>query len=293
VVRFQRVGGVERLREFIQNRRTSIIVVGGLVFVGLLGCCLIGVYLVTPEQPSQEKRDTAAVITEATATLLATQDSRWAALNHAILTYFPLYEGTSWTYSYVSQTASELETRLVTETVTAVPTSISGRVHLAEIAVSGRSVLDYCGENYVEDVGSSYWMVSDQSRAFVVCSRRDAYFLASDLARGRNRGTAEVRGDLPEYVFPLQEGEIWQEFTGDPVSLDDPSYQWHVGAKLGVRVPAGTFTDCYRIELFTLPDETMKWVCPGVGLVAVEYSHHGALWEYRAELVSYTVGSED
>jgi outer membrane biosynthesis protein TonB len=65
---------MEGLKEFIQNRRNSVIVVGGLVAVAVIGCCLIGFYAITSEQPSQtQERDITAVVAEATATAVATE----------------------------------------------------------------------------------------------------------------------------------------------------------------------------------------------------------------------------
>jgi endonuclease YncB( thermonuclease family) len=60
---------MEALRQFVKNSRNSAIVVGALLAVALLGCCLIGFYAFTPGQPSRtEVQETTAVVTEATAT---------------------------------------------------------------------------------------------------------------------------------------------------------------------------------------------------------------------------------
>lgn len=66
---------MEGLKEFIQNRRNSVIVVGGLVAAAVIGCCLIGLYATTGERPPQtEEQDLAAVVTEATATAIPTEE---------------------------------------------------------------------------------------------------------------------------------------------------------------------------------------------------------------------------
>jgi micrococcal nuclease len=66
---------MEGLREFIQNRRNSVIVVGGLVAAAVIGCCLVGLYATTGERPPQtEEQDVAAVVTEATATAIPTEE---------------------------------------------------------------------------------------------------------------------------------------------------------------------------------------------------------------------------
>jgi integrase/recombinase XerD len=70
---------------------------------------------------------------------------------------------------------------------------------------------------------------------------------------------------------------MWQVFQGRAVDREDPAhrYEWYVDSKRAVDVPAGTFTDCYRVQLSTLPDMLIRWVCPRVGITAVEYTHQG------------------
>lgn len=86
--------------------------------------------------------------------------------------------------------------------------------------------------------------------------------------------------------MPFEIGDSWKAFPDIPVD-NDPSCQWYVETQSDVVVPAGAFKDCYRITLYTNPDTTIKWVCKGVGLVAWEYHHNGAVVDYRAELSSY------
>jgi hypothetical protein len=47
----------------------------------------------------------------------------------------------------------------------------------------------------------------------------------------------------------------------------------------------------HRLALITRPDETIRWVCPGVGIVVWEYHHHGPVSDYRVELVSFILNS--
>jgi hypothetical protein len=138
-----------------------------------------------------------------------------------------------------------------------------------------------------------YWIVSDRSRVYAACSSAEADALAAELARGRGAGSDEVLGQVPAFALPLREGEVWQAFPGRPVVEGDPSYQWYVDASVDVDVPAGTFTDCYRVRLSTLPDTLVHWVCPGVGIAATEYTHHGALHDYRTELVGYEIPAQE
>jgi micrococcal nuclease len=65
---------MEGLMAFIQDRRNSVVVVGGLVALALLGICLIGFYALTADQAARTgERASAVVGTEAAATSLPTR----------------------------------------------------------------------------------------------------------------------------------------------------------------------------------------------------------------------------
>lgn len=217
---------------------------------------------------------------------------------HPVLEYFPLYVGTSWTYFHSTEAEGHGEdgrsimgeTSVITETVAMVNTSISDRVYIAKILVHGRSILARCFGTSTLGSNAEYWIVADESRVFIVCSKTEATSLATELAHGLDGeyGTS-TPPRLPVFVLPLETGKVWQAFPDLPVEIGGSAYLWHVESKLDLRVPAGAFSDCYRIQLLTGPDATKRWVCPGVGLAAIEYNHHGAVHDYRAELVSYEV----
>ena len=86
----------------------------------------------------------------------------------------------------------------------------------------------------------------------------------------------------PEYIFPLQIGSKW----GDPESLNrkDKMYFFYVEKLEDIIVSAGTFKNCFKIIHSTLPDETIQWVCPNVGIVRLEYRHHGTIDNLFSEL---------
>lgn len=224
-----------------------------------------------------------------------------AIRTHPVLQYFPLYVGTSWTYSYAEEAEGHgddgrsitAETTAITETVAMVTTTISDKVYVAKIVVSGRPILVDCHETLTLASDAEYWMVADESRVFIACSKRQATALSADLVTDAGADYAtSTPPKLPAFILPLEEGSVWQAFPDIPANEHDPAYQWHVQSKLDVRVPAGVFTDCYRIQLFTHPDTTKRWVCPGIGIVAAEYNHHGTTHNYRAELLSYEIAGE-
>lgn len=219
--------------------------------------------------------------------------------SHPVLAYFPLYVGTAWTYAYAEEAASRMEdgspvtrqTGAITETVAAVNTDLSDEVYTARIVVAGRDVLGECIAEPAPGSDGEYWMVADASRLFIACSEDEANALAVGLVSGPDpeHGDADQQ-KLPEFVFPLETGNVWQAFPGPPVVEEEgPWYQWYVESQLGAPVPAGTLRDCFAILMLTGPDTMRRWVCPGIGIAAAEYYHHGTVNNYRAELVSYEI----
>jgi len=96
-----------------------------------------------------------------------------------------------------------------------------------------------------------------------------------------NNSDVTIEGS-PEYIFPLQVGSKW----GDPESLErkDKMYFPYVESLEDITAPAGTFKDCFKIIHHTLPDETAQWFCPNVGIVRLEYRHHGTIDNLISEL---------
>jgi|GEM_PF-2252188 len=86
----------------------------------------------------------------------------------------------------------------------------------------------------------------------------------------------------PEYIFPLQVGSKW----GAPESLErkDKMYFYYAEKLEDITSPAGTFKNCLKIVHHTLPDETIQWFCPNVGIVRLEYRHHGTIDNLVSEL---------
>ena len=87
---------------------------------------------------------------------------------------------------------------------------------------------------------------------------------------------------VPGYIFPLQKDSKW----GDPESLNrkDRTYFLYVEKIEDVTVPAGTFKDCFKIVYQSLSDETTEWFCPYVGIVRMEYHHHGTITDHISKL---------
>jgi hypothetical protein len=94
----------------------------------------------------------------------------------------------------------------------------------------------------------------------------------------------------PAYMtWPLKDGKSW----GDPAmtSRGDGMYVWLIVAVETVNVPAGAFQKCFKAAMYTNPDTTFEWFCPGKGLARYEYHHHGSVDDEVWQLASFEPGS--
>jgi hypothetical protein len=203
---------------------------------------------------------------------------------------FPEFLGYVWTYNVSRVTESpdneseQYKIGQFTKRIASIETGISDYARIIAVDQSGENYMSECSATLTSG-DLDIWYVVDDTRFYVACSKEEAYQIAVDLRNENQNGPTE-RLLTPEYVIPFKVGNLW---TWDPTlpPRDDTNYQWYVQAKVDVTVPAGEFHECFRIVLGTLGSTTIRWVCPGVGLVAAEYHHYGAINDYRAELISY------
>jgi len=200
--------------------------------------------------------------------------------------YFPIFIGSSWTYNVSN--LSEVEDPEMdpfgtyTDTIVTVETGPGDKFQVVGIKTDGENPLRFCEKQPGSPAISpdAYYAINKE-QLYVVCTLDEAYKVANEVLAAPET-IIPASGQTPDYVFPFEVGNTWQ--------WDDSSDKWYVESIVDVTTPAGHFTDCYRIVLFTLPDTSIRWVCPGVGLVAAEYHHHGSMREIRAELASYQIG---
>lgn len=208
---------------------------------------------------------------------------------------FPLNIGGVWKYNYGILTYSETDkatkqNRLTdiygqyTETIATIDSQVKGGIKIigVKFTSSGRK---FEGPLPCEIDTSSpsplfYWLVIDDTRMFISCADNDTNLIIESLTGDR------TSSHFPEYVSPLIVGQLWDCFEGIGKRSDN-MYRWHVSSREDITVPAGAFKNCYKIELVTIADTTIRYVCPGYGKVAEEYHHRGTTTEYRAELAAF------
>jgi len=213
-----------------------------------------------------------------------------------LMDFFPMHIGAEWTYQYAQFTepasASEDGANPLlgqfTQTVAVVDTGLSDRIKVVGLKVTGENFMNNCinegNQPYSGDLET--WLVLDQTSLYQACSRQEAYAIANERITAPNNFDLSS-GALPMFQAPFEVGRLWSAFSDLP-PRDDTAYQWLVESQVDVTLAAGEFKDCYRILLYTTPDTTVRWVCPGIGLVAEQYHHHGAINDYSYELQAYT-----
>jgi hypothetical protein len=199
----------------------------------------------------------------------------------AILDVFPLEADAIWVYS----TTVDYEeggqpihwTGLITETV--ISLTVQGNDWLFGAELQGHPV-----RNTSEDRIRHYVALDD--RLYQLAGAEDP--LAIVAADGQGFEWSQV------LTWPLEVEQQWGDL--DMLARGDGWYVWRVEAQEPVATPAGTFKNCYRLGLWTNPDHTLVWFCPGTGFVRREYRHHGSrhdeVWELMESRPPTTIPSD-
>ncbi len=179
----------------------------------------------------------------------------------AILQALPLEVGRTWTYSVTKQTALISSTGditfvdhtgFITETVVESQRAGHSLIFTSTLAAAPEILNDQF----------------DQVRRYEV--KDDAIFFNHHITLLR---------------WPLSVKQEWDAF-GDVAPDFKNVYYWHVLEQGTVTVPAGHFENCFQLMLQTGPDHAIDWLCPGIGLVRIEYHHHGTVdnqyWELQS-----------
>jgi len=208
--------------------------------------------------------------------------------------FFPSRIGTTWTYTFGARDTTDRARSIreikgtYSESIVSVDSLRTPVVRVLGIRRSGKAPLFApCTDNSLKEKliqgDVDYWLVSDAHRVYYICDHDQISDVAAGLLKRHKQRSSDA---LPDYVLPFKAGDVWTAFP-DAVPSKQHAYEWFVERKLDVDVPAGHFTDCYKLVLYTSPDQTIRWVCPRIGVVALEYMHHGTVIEERAELSSF------
>lgn len=265
----------------ITIRAAIITVLGGGVFV-LIASVLTPIVQHQLEKPNPAKSTVASSYT------------------NAITDYFPLFLGSTRTYTVGNSTPQVgggdglvefIST--YTEEIILVESSPYEAIHIYKVEQTGEIYdLDCTGWSTIQGPKNK-WYITYDTTLYVTCDEAEKNRVVDALYSQYFLTTPVVNPALTpsRIVFPLAEDSKWDWLSGTPTLLEhsDKMYVWWVEAKLNLTTPAGHFEDCYKISLYTYSDSSFKYICSGIGIVALEYHHHGSPVNYRVELSSYSL----
>ncbi len=202
---------------------------------------------------------------------------------------FPLTTGFHWEYNYVSedqdpngksladpygsQDGPKVKVNRVEQTMTMQVGEILIENGNIRADVTGNSLLIFANPESVRDYS---WVYQPSTGGFwegTTSLRNDFVDNRLGLTAGR-----------PLLLLPPKIGRHWGEIS--EVKRNDTMYRWEVETKEVVKVPAGNFM-CYRLAYRTNPDHQIIWFCPKVGIVKMQYVHHGTIMNTFIELTAY------
>lgn len=214
--------------------------------------------------------------------------------------YFPMNIGSYWNYIVSvlehSENGHDLEIKnyVLKKQIVYKEDAPDTNVQIIGLAIEGSepSVLCFSISNDLFKLKGDIaeWYIRDMAAIYERKSRTDAYELSAMLHKlvldGRN-ATVSRRDEknIPWYndgiicEIPLIVGNCWIQ--------DD--FKFCVEAQEDKKVMAGEFKNCYRIACRTLPDSTVYWVHPRIGIILKEYHHYGSINDVRMELSDYKI----
>jgi len=213
--------------------------------------------------------------------------------------YFPLFSGTSRTFTVTGKTftqavGNEIPTidSTYTEKVVMVTSGTNDDIHIYKVEQTGGIIYDLdCTGFETRTAPAEKWYITDPLRVYVACTEDELGEIIDELMyQTRAPGYPQPNYDeiIPILEFPLEVENIWPAFPGQSLLEDSVSYAWYVEEKLDYSVPAGKFTDCYRVVLYTASGVSIRYFCDGVGPVAMEYHHFGSPVDFRVELKEFS-----
>ena len=193
----------------------------------------------------------------------------------AILAFYPLAPGATWTYQVT------VDQGLGSGKVDHWQGDVTGTVTNVTVE-DGHPIYQIVWAGVQDEA-----MADGSPRSYVV--REAGIYKAFDDGHALDLARAGAVIDTVYMAWPLKNGQIW----GDPamIARGDGMYVWQIGSVETISVPAGSIENCYKAAMMTNPDTTVEWFCPGKGLARFEYHHHGSIVDQVWELASFKPGS--
>jgi hypothetical protein len=202
---------------------------------------------------------------------------------------FPLNLGNTWVYSATHYDTYETEritaTYIITETV--VDTQLHEPYFVANI-VRDKKVVTLSDNLVGKDWEQHYLGGGDGSISFwYVISGTQVY-----EQRELDWSEIETSEAILQYIFPLSSSVLWypdpwqrKEFP----NLEVTSGLRRADGPIEIKVPAGTFRDCFEVITMYNSGATFSTFCAGIGVVGSHYDHVGTPFGFRTILIDYSL----
>lgn len=214
-----------------------------------------------------------------------------STFNDPVMEYYPLFVGSKRTYTVGNSTPKTDGTEglleyisTYTEKVLFVESGSYERIHIYKVEQTGEIYDLDCTTWETRQGPANKWYITFDNKLYTACSEDGKNSILQSLYEERMSPDTASK-ITPKIIFPLQEGNGWGAISAP---REDNMYKYYVETKTNLSTPAGSFADCYKIVFYTLGDSSIRYVCPGVGDVALEYHHYGNPINYRVELQSYS-----
>ncbi|HND75346.1 MAG TPA: hypothetical protein PLQ75_05865 [Anaerolineales bacterium] len=208
-----------------------------------------------------------------------------------LIEYFPLFVGSTRTYTVGNSTPTTdgMEGLIeyistYTEKVIFVESGAYEKIHIYKVEQSGEIYDLDCTTWETRQGPVNKWYITFENKLYTACSEDGKVAILQSLYE-EIKSPDKTDKITPKIIFPIEIGNSWGAITAPG---EDHMYKYNVEIKTSLSTPAGSFTDCYKIVFYTSGDSSIRYVCPGVGDVALEYHHYGNPINYRVELQSYS-----
>lgn len=215
-----------------------------------------------------------------------------------LLEKFPLYPGSSWSFTKTNYTQAGSDPDTILNAVMRVdervldthPESPYFFVHLQRITTLVRVDPGYENYDSLANLGLGdfeFWYIVLNGRVYFSSDQPDPAVMRLDQLD-------------EEYDFPMTVGSSWCPNKRQKGSLTPVAETPVPCASAGSRkvmseqtyqTQAGNYDRCHQLADFYNSGGVNQWFCDGVGIVAQKYGHSGTRFGFSQELVKFTRGS--
>jgi hypothetical protein len=210
----------------------------------------------------------------------------------ALLQTFPLYQGTSWTYTKASYSQASGDPNSILRATTRIHEQVvevenHPPYYLAH--VQGKQSLEQADPGWEQEGPGDY----------------EYWYIVLNGSVYRSEGPPDLSsldtGLLQEvYRFPMAQGDSWCPKGQQKDDINSPAATPYPCEYAGMRMveaaqsyvsPAGKFDTCWQLWDRYTSGSPIQIFCAGVGVVETKYDHGGTHFGWQQVLDSYTLGS--